>query len=171
MALMLELGLPRWGVGCQQSGPCSPHCMAHRTPFWPSFEVGSVFFFNVLLCCVAVAHRWIHQMLLCCVAVAHRWIHQMLRGGEFKRTSDSYLDLVRAPYCYVLHGVKYIDLVSPAPPCQASMPVPALSQHLANPSVPALSLDTPPGTKLFVPAEVRRLPAKWPLNFHILPLV
>ena len=29
--------------------------------------------------------------------------------------SDSHLDLIRAPYCYVLYGVKYIDLVSLAP--------------------------------------------------------
>ena len=30
--------------------------------------------------------------------------------------SDSHLDLSRAPYCYVLYGVKYIDLVPLAYP-------------------------------------------------------
>ena len=33
----------------------------------------------------------------------------------FNLASDLHLDLGRAPYCYGLYGVKYIDPVSPAP--------------------------------------------------------
>ena len=36
--------------------------------------------------------------------------------------SDSYLDLSRAPYCYVLYGVKYIDPVSLCAVCRLAAP-------------------------------------------------
>ena len=51
----------------------------------------------------------------CGLDVSRNSTFEFVDGLVSELASDSRLDLIRAPDCYVLYGVKYIDLVSPAP--------------------------------------------------------
>ena len=57
----------------------------------------------------------------------HPWLPYPYWPGACGTARDAPLDLIRAPYCYVLYGVKYIDPVS------LGAPVPAPVRHLCPP--------------------------------------